>query len=233
MEKKYELLKDDSMINRFFTDGENTILYRIKALRDFGNVKAGDLGGYIQSEDNLSHEGTCWVYDEAKVWDHAIIRDRTRVHDEAYVYGNAKVYDDAYICNNARIYDEVELHGCIKVCDAVRICGFAKVYGFVALYDHSVVCDNARVYNASIRNSAMICSNAVIKRTSDYSVISQFGSVYRTTTFFRCEDNLIRVSCGCFTGTLEEFRERVNETRTGKIAEEYLMIADLMEKHFS
>ena len=44
---------------------------------------------------------------------------------------------------------------------------------------------------------------------------------------------MIRVKCGCFYGTIDEFREQVNNTRYGKIAKEYLMIADLMEYHFS
>ena len=42
MEKKYELVKEDSI------EVGGSTLYRIKALRDFGIVKAGDLGGYIQ-----------------------------------------------------------------------------------------------------------------------------------------------------------------------------------------
>lgn len=41
-----------------------------------------------------------------------------------------------------------------------------------------------------------------------------------------------RVRCGCFYGDLNEFRNQVKNTRSGKIAEEYLMIADLMEEHF-
>lgn len=50
--------------------GENKT-YRIRALKDFetllGTVHAGDLGGYIASEDNLSQEGACWVFDDAIV----------------------------------------------------------------------------------------------------------------------------------------------------------------------
>ena len=52
---KYKLT-DDTV-----TLANGTVLHRIRALEDFGRVKAGDLGGYIQSEDNLSHEGDCWV----------------------------------------------------------------------------------------------------------------------------------------------------------------------------
>ena len=60
-------------------------LYRIQALRDFGNVKEGDIGGYIESEKNLSQDGNAWVSGNA--W----------VYGDAWVYGNARVSDDADI----------------------------------------------------------------------------------------------------------------------------------------
>ena len=77
--KKYKLRKDLVIEYGYYT------LYRIEALNDFSNVKKGDLGGFIESEDNLSQEGDCWVYDKAKV------------------FGKAKVYDNAIIRANARI----------------------------------------------------------------------------------------------------------------------------------
>ena len=60
--KKYELVKDQ--IITF----DNRTLYRIRALKDFSNVKKGDLGGYIESESNLSQEDNCWVYGNAWVY---------------------------------------------------------------------------------------------------------------------------------------------------------------------
>ena len=79
---------------------------------------------------------------------------------------------------------------------------------------------------------AWVSGNAEVSGNADYTTIHGFGTQFRTTTFFQCEDKQIRVSCGCFLGTIPEFREQVKNTREGKIAEEYLMIADLMEKHF-
>ena len=64
---KYELLQDDKI------EVSGHILYRIKALKDFFGAKAGDLGGYIEGESNLSQEGTCWVYDNARVFGDAKI----------------------------------------------------------------------------------------------------------------------------------------------------------------
>ena len=92
---------------------------------------------------------------------------------------------------------------------------------------------DAWVYgDAEVYGDARVSGNAEVYGNADYTTIHGFGTQFRTTTFFQCEDKQIRVSCGCFLGTIPEFREQVKNTREGKIAEEYLMIADLMEKHF-
>ena len=69
MNKKYELTKETMTIRTLH--GEDITLCRIKALRDFGAVKKGNLGGWIESEDNLSHDGKCWVSGNARVFDNA------------------------------------------------------------------------------------------------------------------------------------------------------------------
>ena len=56
MQKKYSVEKDEA-----------TGLYRITALVDLPGVRKGDLGGLIEGEHNLSHEGTCWVSGQARV----------------------------------------------------------------------------------------------------------------------------------------------------------------------
>ena len=76
--------------------------------------------------------------------------------------------------------------------------------------------------------------DAKIEHVSDYACVQGFGSFYRNTTFFKCKDNSVRVRCGCFYGTIDEFRAKVKETHgESKYAKEYLMIADLMEYHFA
>ena len=86
--------------------------------------------------------------------------------------------------------------------------------------------------NAEVSGNAWVSGDAWVSGNADYTTIHGFGTQFRTTTFFRCKDKKVRVACGCFFGTIPEFREQVKNTRKGKIAEEYLMIADLMEKHF-
>lgn len=108
MAKKYELLLDDSI------EYKGT-LYRIKSLKDFGDVKAGDLGGYIESESNLSHYGNCWVYDTAKIYGNA------EVWGHASVYGNAKVYDKAKVCEYAVVNQNAKIYGNATVCGRAYI----------------------------------------------------------------------------------------------------------------
>ena len=78
-------------------------LYRIQALKDFGDVKAGELGGWIESERNLSQDGNCWVYDDAWVYDNARVFDNALISGNAKVYDNARVSDDVLISGNARV----------------------------------------------------------------------------------------------------------------------------------
>ena len=149
--KKFELT------NEFITNDFGHKLFRIKALASFGTVSAGDMGGYVEKEENLSNDGSAWVYGNAQV------------SGDAQVYGNAQVSGNARVSGNA-----------------------------------------------------------------DYAVVTGFGRCFRTTTFFRCKDKIIRVQCGCFYGDLAQFREIVKKTHgDSKYAKEYLSIADLMELHFS
>ena len=64
---------------------------QIKALKNFGNVKAGELGGYIEKEDNLSQYDNAWVYGDTRVFDEAIVKDNAMVCGEAIVKGIAIV----------------------------------------------------------------------------------------------------------------------------------------------
>ena len=101
MEMKYKLTEES--IN--YCD---KTLYRIEALKDFGNVKKGDKGGYIENENNLSQEGDCWIYDNAYVYDNAKVCGDVIISDNAQVYGNAEVYGNAAIKGDAKVHDAVD-----------------------------------------------------------------------------------------------------------------------------
>ena len=149
-------VKKFKLTSEFIVDISGVKLFRIKALIEFGNVKAGDLGGYIEKEENLSHMGNAWVSGDARV------------------SGNARVSGDAQVFGDARVSGD-----------------------------------------------------------KDYAYAHGFGSCNRTTTFFRLKDGDVGVRCGCFYGTLAQFRDNVCETHgETKKAQEYLMLADLMDFRF-
>lgn len=139
--KKYKLTAD----TRTYL-GRN--LYRIKALTSFGDVNAGDLGGYIESENNLSQEGNAWVYDDAWVFGDAKVFDNAWVYGNAKISGNAKVYGAAWVCGNAKVFGDVEVCDNAKICDtADYICvqGLGSAYRNTTFFkcqngDIGVVC---------------------------------------------------------------------------------------------
>ena len=92
---------------------------RIRALIDFGNVKKGELGGFIEKEENLSHENYACVYDDA--WGSG----SAEVYDDAWVYGNAWVYGDAWVYGNAEVSGNA---------DYVLIGRVGSRYGFTTFF---------------------------------------------------------------------------------------------------
>lgn len=88
MYKKYEFTGEEKVV-------DNHTLHRIRALRDFGMVKAGDLGGWIECEENLSHDGYAWVYGDALVEGNAFVGGNASVTGDARVTGSARVKDNA------------------------------------------------------------------------------------------------------------------------------------------
>lgn len=74
--KKYELTSETLRY-------KGCTLHRIKALKYFGSIKAGELGGWVEKEENLPQYGNAWVYGDA------------RVCGDAEVCGNARVCGDA------------------------------------------------------------------------------------------------------------------------------------------
>lgn len=101
MEKKYQLT--DETIEVGFRK-----LHRIIAVRDFGDVKKGALGGFIESESNLSHDGNAWVYCSARVYGKAWVYGEAEVYGEAWVSGNAEVYGNARVSGNAEVSDNAD-----------------------------------------------------------------------------------------------------------------------------
>ena len=190
MEKKYKLTEES--INYC-----NKTLYRIEALKDFGDVKKGDKGGYAEKEDNLSQEEDCWISDNAKVFDSAVVAGNAKVFHNAKVCGDAKVYGNAKVSGNALVYNNAVIYG------KAEVCGNAVVYDKVRVFDDAYVCGKVIVCG-----NAQICGDAEIKNNSDYIVFKNWWSSGRYFTWTR-SNNMWKV--GCFYGTGEELIKKAYE----------------------
>ena len=77
MGKKYKTVPEGNML-------------RIIALKDFSDVKKGQLGGLIEKEDNLDQNGECWVFGWAEVMGNAIVSGNAQIYGGC-VSGNARI----------------------------------------------------------------------------------------------------------------------------------------------
>ena len=96
MSKKYELTDETVIVDEH-------ILHRIRAIRDIEYIYKGDLGGFIEAERNLSHEGNCWVYCNGKVY------------GDAHISGNVKIFHYVLICGNTYLLGDVQLYKRLKL----------------------------------------------------------------------------------------------------------------------
>jgi carbonic anhydrase/acetyltransferase-like protein (isoleucine patch superfamily) len=236
MNTKYRILKNDKICVN------DSILYRIKALRDFGGVETGDLGGYIEKEENLSQYGDCWVYDYAWVYDDAHVFGDAQVFGEAHVYGNARVYDDAQvygdvkISGNAHVFGDAQVYGDAHVYEDANVFGEAwvyddaHVYGTARVHRHARVHDSARVFGyarvcdyGDVGGNAMVSGDVqIINDTAVYDsmVVDNINQIFfagylgsrNDTTYFIYTNGNIHVQCGCFEGTIDEFEKKVKST---------------------
>ena len=100
-------------------------LFRIKSLISFGDVKEGDLGGYIEKEGNLNQSGDAWVSGDARVSGDAQVYGNACVSGDARVYGNARVSGDAWVSGDAQVSGDA---------DYATVHGFGSEYRTTTFY---------------------------------------------------------------------------------------------------
>ena len=201
MDKKYELIESD-------IKG----LYRVKALKDFGYVKKGDIGGYVENPNNLSHEGYCWVYDNARI------------------YGNSEISGCAVIDGNAQIHGNSRILGCAV------IDGNAQIHGDCEIWDYAIIRDNALIYGDSV-----ISGNAFIGGDTEIKTGRHIGYIeekFKNVLYIQCKaslitvytdmNNVIKCNIGCQKRiTLEGLLKRIEEDGgMNEHEEEYVRIME-------
>lgn len=208
--QKYEILQGST--RRLKQYGDQTV-YRVRALKDFSDVKAGDLGGWVHSEANLSQEGLCWVYDESIVFDQARVQGDAKICNHSVVANYAKVFDSAVLedgrtCGNAIVFENAIIRKAVISEDASifgRACiDNACIGGKTSVYGEAQVSNISLFYNF-----AEVCGNMIIRSTQDFLFLSPIG---RINLFFAVnQNNAILVKARSYLGTLEDFQDKITK----------------------
>jgi len=242
MNTKYELTDETREFH-------GATLHRIRALKDFGKVKKGDLGGWIESEKNLSIHGNCWVFDDAVVFDDANVSDnaviyndscissRAEIMNECSVHGNSYIGYDAIIMDGAKIhncriggYAMISTNGVIDNCD---IHDDAYIRDNVSLYNKVTVSGNSVIYgDAIIKNGAYIFGDARIGDSHDYIVITGPGCEGITVTFFKSTDSIDMSIGENMLGTIDDVARYIKKYERNVHGKEYLQMIKLAKRYF-
>lgn len=131
--KKFEFTGVEKTLN--YGDEGVAVMKQIRALFDIKahNVKAGDIGGYLEDESCLSHFDDAWVADSAMIHNTSIVSGDAIVMDSAMLFQNCYLHGTVFVRDSARLYranlqgenisigDVVTLEDCYLHGDAIHI----------------------------------------------------------------------------------------------------------------
>jgi len=156
---------------------QSVVVRQIIALRDFADVTAGSMGGWVDDVTALSQNGDCWIYDPnstvfagAQIEGNARLTQACEVSHQAHISGNAWI-DNSIVRHHARISDNVtvqcaEIHGFCHLFGNARILHHSKVIAAQGLTpDHNQILqiyDNATVTASRIVHQAQIYGDAIV-----------------------------------------------------------------------
>lgn len=219
-------------------------LHRIRALIDMldenGEVEihAGELGGWIENEENLEQDGGCWVCSGAIVYDGARVHENARVCDAATIFGNALICDDAVVRDGASVSGNAMVSGNALVSGHATVRGDAWIGDNATVSGNAVVSDsvvalcNATVSSyACVGGNAQITRDAVVTQNDHYLTIGFLGDDNNRITFTRDAAGTIQVRFIYWFESLLGFRDWVEgkygNTKHGKVLQAAADLAEL------
>lgn len=168
--------------------------YRIQALRDFGDVKTGQYGGFVSTEINLSHEGDCWIYNDA------MAIENSRVEQNAKMFDNSKLHGNAVLGGNAKMFDYAEVFESATVFDNAKLFGHSKAYGRAEIFGDAEMADMSKAsHSAWVGRSVILKGQSHVTENTTVTPINISGLYYNVTVM----DN--HLSVDCVTKTREEW----------------------------
>lgn len=129
--KKYRLTDEYKIIQHPRWSGREVVFHRIQALRDIPehNVIAGNLGGWVEHEGNLSQFGSAWVSENGAVFDGAVCMVGAHVTGNAWQYEFCVSRGKATLDGYAQQCGTSQISGNSYVGGSVTVAGDAYVWG--------------------------------------------------------------------------------------------------------
>ena len=137
-QKKYEFTGETKQL-------AGRTLHRIRRLSD------GVIGGWIEAEKNLSHEGTCWVSGNAQVYGNAQVSDNAKVYGDAVATSAVeflRLTRDPITVTDKHIAIGCEMH---LITDWLEL-GFIQKIG----EKHGYSKENIKIYTQAIKLAATL-----------------------------------------------------------------------------
>lgn len=215
-DKKYELVPET--VTKFYSRP----MYRIRALKDFSDVKKGQYGGYVESEENLSQTGNCWIYDDSIVCKGSRVIDNAIVKDSSTVTSYSEISDDAIIEKGSRIDDSSVVCDQSRVIDSLVTEGSAIIYNST-VHENSMIEQGSTVCGAVVGPKTHVKNGAVIRfyinSSGDYVVYNPPVSYGRSLT---ASTKIDAWSCEPLVDTAEKLRAYLVEDEVLEEGDEYL-----------
>lgn len=215
-DKKYELVPET--VTKFY----NRPMYRIRALKDFSDVKKGDLGGYVESGYNLRQYGNCWIYDDsivglgsrivgnAVVKGHSTVTRYSEVSDDAIVEGGSHIGESSFILGQSRVFKSM-------------VMGRSAVIRKSIINEGCLITDGSFINDSRLGPKINVSNGAVIRfdieSSEDYVVYSSPVSYGRSLTASTKKDIW---SCEPLADTAEKLRAYLFRDEVLKEDDEYL-----------
>jgi len=138
-------------------------VHRIVALRDIGTeVHAGDLGGFVSDESNLSYEpgDDSWVFGNAVAAELSIVAQDSQLRDHAIACGEAYISHGSVLSGHARAEDNAYIRGSVVTKNA-RVSGVGTVLDLPETGKAPVLTGDSVVYGV-VQGDVYLNGNALV-----------------------------------------------------------------------
>lgn len=171
--KKYVLTENRKVMDDKY--GNKRTLIQVQALKEFktitgDTISAGDFGGWVESEENLSQQGNAWLDKESYAFDTSVITGN------AYIK-NSSLFDAVFISGDSTVEES-------KLFDSTIVTSQSEIEKS-ELYGQTVLGGYCRVVHSNLSNVQVKTGSSKDKKS--------WNSYHFENTFLKAEEFMIEV----------------------------------------